>query len=125
MISIQTLNVGIGIRAARVKVLFELPPEYGPAAHALAYLEWYTPFTAIDSLLNMYQVSRSTRNHKPNVSVVSVERILGHCHLIGKCGQNIDRSWTCDNVLDKASVFYVNPYFTIGSFASSGLYNNF
>ncbi|KAJ3519654.1 hypothetical protein NM688_g9270 [Phlebia brevispora] len=114
-----------GLRAARVKVIFELPLEFGRLPHPLAYIEWYTPFTRIDALTGMYQIARSTRARQPNAMIVSVDRIAGPCHLIAKCGQEIDASWTSANVLDRATTFFVNPYITIASFASGGFYNDF
>lgn len=107
-----------------MKVIFELPPEFGRLEHPLAYIEWYTPFTRIDPLTKMYQVSRSTRNHRANATVITVDRILGPCLLIGKSGQKIDRTWTSENVLDVAPVFYVNAYTTIETFARSDLYRS-
>lgn len=112
-----------GIRVARVKVIFELPPEFGRMEHPLAYVEWYTPFTRRDPLIGMYQISRSTRNCKANASVISVNRILGPCLLIGKNGRHIDRTWTSENVLDVAPAFFVNAYTTIETFTRSELYS--
>ncbi|KAJ3551364.1 hypothetical protein NM688_g4745 [Phlebia brevispora] len=99
-----------GIRAARVKVIFDLPSEYGMRPHPLAYIELYTPFSRIDTTSHMYQVTKSTRNRRPNATIIGVERILGLCHLVAKCGQEIDRAWTYTNVLDRASTFLHQDY---------------
>ncbi|KAJ3557813.1 hypothetical protein NM688_g1264 [Phlebia brevispora] len=114
-----------GLRAAHVKVIFELPLEFGRLSHPLAYIEWYTPFTRTDSLTGMYQVTHSTRARQPNAMIVSVDCIVGPCHLIVKCGQEIDLAWTSANILDRATSFFVNPYITIANFASGAFYNNF
>ena len=90
--------------------------------HPLAYIEWYTPFTRVDAATNMYVVSRSTRHRRPNAAIISVDRLLGPCHLIGKCGQAISREWTSETVLDLADDFFVNPYFTVDTFALGNLY---
>ncbi|KAI0083765.1 hypothetical protein BDY19DRAFT_899724 [Irpex rosettiformis] len=111
-----------GLRIARLRVIFELPPELGRMAHPLAYIEWYTPFQRFDPVTNLYQVSRSSHNRRPNAAIVSVDHILGTCHLAAKCGAEIDRDLTSENVLDRASVFTVNPYLNFHTFTSSGLY---
>lgn len=118
-------TMSTGTRVGRVKVIFELPAEYGKREHTLAYVEWYTPLSRKDPGTKMYQVSRSTRNRKPNASIVGVERILGPCHLVAKCGQQIDSTWNSANVLDRAQVFFVNHYFILDHFVSGGLYNTF
>ena len=105
-----------------MKVIFELPAEFGRIAHPLVYLEWYTPFRRTDPIIGLYQVSPSTRNHVPNAAVVSADRILGYCHLSSKCSAEIDASWTSENVLDMARTFYVNPYLSLDSFFVSGLF---
>ena len=71
----------------------------------------------------MLIVSRSTRNRCPNAAIIGVEQILSPCLLIGKCGREIPRDWAVDTVLDLAEDFFVNPYFTLESFARSELYN--
>ncbi|PSR80800.1 hypothetical protein PHLCEN_2v6602 [Hermanssonia centrifuga] len=112
-----------GLRVGRVRVIFELPAEYDCLSHPLAYVEWFTPFGRVENNTRMLQVSRSTRNRKQNADVVTVDRILGACHLVGKTGLEIDRSWGSENVLETATVFFVNPYLTIDCFSGSGLYH--
>lgn len=114
----------VGLRVARLKVLFELPSLYGDYPHPLAYIEWYTPFGPQDPVTSMYTVKRSTRNRRPNAAIVSIDRIVGPCHLVSKCGQTIDRTLGVSSTLDRAEMFYVNPYFTIDIFMSSSLYKN-
>ncbi|KAI0070500.1 hypothetical protein K474DRAFT_1608585 [Panus rudis PR-1116 ss-1] len=114
-----------GVRAARVRVLFNLPPHFlsaGCRQKTVAYVEWYTPFTRVDELTQMYYVLRSTRNKQPNASIIDLEDILGPCHLVPRCHAKINRSWTSDCILDVADFFWVNPYLSIDSFSSSGLY---
>ncbi|KAI0077317.1 hypothetical protein K474DRAFT_1596309 [Panus rudis PR-1116 ss-1] len=118
----------LGLRAARVRVIFKTPPQFvllGSRSEALAYVEWYTPFTRIDNAIHMYYVARSTRNNIPNVSIVRVQDIVAPCHLVPRCNQKIDPSWSSENVLERASHFYVNAYVSIDSFSSSGLYTKY
>ncbi|KAI0082439.1 hypothetical protein K474DRAFT_1585490 [Panus rudis PR-1116 ss-1] len=115
----------VGVRAARVHVIFNLPPQFLPlgcAQKTLAYIEWYTPFTRLDEETGMYYVSRSTRNKQPNAMIVDIEDILGPCHLIPRCNATIDRTWSSDQILDVATHFFVNPYISVDVFTSSGLY---
>jgi len=113
-----TLN---GLRLARVRVIFELPPQFGLWPHPLAYIEWYTSFQRVDPTTGMYVVSRSTRNHRPNAAVVSVDRIHRYCHLIGKSGSEIPQEWTSNSVLDLADTFFVNKYFSLDFFSVYGM----
>ena len=89
-----TQQLWVGTRIARVKVIFKLPPQFGPYAHPLAYVEWYTPLGRIEPVTRMHQIRRSTVNHLPNAEVISVTQIVRGCHLVAKTGKKIDRSWT-------------------------------
>ncbi|KAJ6585760.1 hypothetical protein B0H19DRAFT_926144 [Mycena capillaripes] len=105
-----------GLRPAQIRVIFNLPPQFGTFAHPLVYIEWFTPLNRPDPVSGMYTTHRSTRFHRRNADVVSVEQLVRGCHLMGKCGLKIDRTWTSNNVLDTASVFYVNPYIHVDTF---------
>ncbi|KAI0081369.1 hypothetical protein K474DRAFT_1759598 [Panus rudis PR-1116 ss-1] len=118
----------LGLRAARVRVIFKTPAQFvllGTRQEALAYVEWYTPFTRVDNTVHMHYVARSTRNNLPNASIVRVQDIVAPCHLIPRCNQKIDPSWSSENVLERASYFYVNPYISIDCFSTSGLYTRY
>ncbi|KDQ53785.1 hypothetical protein JAAARDRAFT_90222, partial [Jaapia argillacea MUCL 33604] len=58
--------------------------------HPLAYIEWFTPFNKPDVGTGMMVLSRSTHNHRQNAAVISMERIIQSCHLMGKLGWKID-----------------------------------
>ncbi|KAJ7769423.1 hypothetical protein B0H16DRAFT_1411344 [Mycena metata] len=105
-----------GLRPAQIRAIFKLPPQFGTFPHPLAYIEWFTPLNGPDTVSGMYTTRRSTRNHRRNAAVVSVEHLVRGCHLMGKCGLKIDAKWTSDNVLDTAPVFYVNPYILVDTF---------
>ncbi|KAJ7131790.1 hypothetical protein C8R43DRAFT_895475 [Mycena crocata] len=106
----------IGLRPAQIRVIFNLPPQFGTYPHPLAYIEWFTPLNRPDSVTGMYTTHRSTRLHRRNAAVVSVEHIVRSCHLMAKCGSVIDRTWTSFNVLDTADTFHVNPYVLVDTF---------
>ncbi|KAJ6533437.1 Zn-finger domain-containing protein [Mycena vulgaris] len=105
-----------GLRPAQVRVIFKLPPQFGTYPHPLAYIEWFTPLNKPDPISGMYTTRRSTRLHRRNAAVVSVEHIVRSCHLMAKCALTIDRKWTSSNVLDNAPMFYVNPYILVDTF---------
>ena len=92
----ETVTIGslfyIGLRLARVRIIFELPPQYGILPHPLLYVEWYTPFQRVDSVSKLYQVSRSTRDLRANAAIVSADRVVGVCHLVGRCGKEISKA---------------------------------
>ncbi|KAG6826722.1 hypothetical protein H0H92_014714 [Tricholoma furcatifolium] len=110
-----------GLRVAQVCVIFDLPTQFGPLYCPLTYIEWFTPLSRPDQVTGMYLVHRSTRAHRPNAEIVSIDRIVRACHLIPKCGREIDRKWTKDNVLEKAAAFWINPYISVEMFVVSKL----
>ncbi|KAL6300198.1 hypothetical protein BKA93DRAFT_740929 [Sparassis latifolia] len=105
-----------GLRVGQVRAIFRLPRQFGAYVraaylHPLAYVEWFTEFRLQpDSIVNMYQISRSTRNRARNAEIVHVDDLMRPCHLVLKCGTSIDNTWTTDNVYKKASTFYLNPF---------------
>ncbi|KAJ7063849.1 hypothetical protein C8F01DRAFT_1274678 [Mycena amicta] len=110
-----------GLRIGQVRCIFLLPAHYGAYQHPLAYIEWFTRFTRVDPVTGMYIVQRSSKNLRRNAAVVSTERLVRACHLSGKSGKQIDRSWTSTNVLDKAKDFYFNPYIDVDTFTRDKL----
>ena len=98
-----------------MRVIFDLPPQFGSFPHPLAYIEWFTPLRnkRPDPKVGLYQISPSTHQHRPNAAVVSVDKIRRACHLIPKSGVEIDRTLTKDNALDIAKQFWVNSYIAI------------
>ncbi|TFY52652.1 hypothetical protein EVJ58_g9893 [Rhodofomes roseus] len=95
----------LGTRIARVRVIFDLPAQFGSHPHPLAYVEWYTPLRRKDPGTGLYLVSRSTRNGKPNASIVSIDQIRRAAHLVPKSGREISRELTKDSSLDVATEF--------------------
>lgn len=82
----------------------------------LAYVEWFTPLGNPDPITGMYLIKRSTRAHRRNAEIISADRIVRSCHLLGKASRKIDRGWTTDNVLEKATSFWVNTYHHVDTF---------
>lgn len=111
-----------GLRVAQIRIIFNLPPQFGRHTKPLAYIEWFTPLGTPDPVTGMYTVRRSTRARRPNAEIISVDRIVRSCHLMGKCGRQIDTTWTTENVLDKAASFWFNPYIHTDMFLISNFY---
>ncbi|KAI5827823.1 hypothetical protein K523DRAFT_278136 [Schizophyllum commune Tattone D] len=99
-----------GLRPARVRLIFDLPPEVGKYPHPLAFVDWYTPLNTRNEDLGMFKIKRATRHGAPVSSVIPVTRIIRSCHLSPVFGRHVDPTWTVSNVLDEALHFYVNPY---------------
>lgn len=78
--------------------------------HPLAYVEWLTPFGAVDIASGLHTVTRSTRMHQPYAEIIEVDRILRSCHLVPMFGRVIEPSWTAENVVELCRSFYVNHY---------------
>jgi hypothetical protein len=106
------------LRVAQVKVIFNLPQQFGAHAHPLAYVEWFTRIGTPETASGMSVIPRSTQNLRPNAEVVSLEQLTRGCHLIGKAGATLDPTWNADNILDKADSFYLNSYIHLDTFAT-------
>ena len=107
----------LGLRIAQVRLIFNLPAQFGSYPHPLAYIEWFTPLGMIDPNTGLHSVTRSTRQGQRNSEIVSVDRIIRGCHLMARCGQAILSSWTTDNILEQDSIHYlVNPYINVDTF---------
>ena len=102
-----------GTRIGRIRVLFDLPVQFGVLPHPLAYVEWYTPLGWKEALTGLDLVSRSTRAGRPNASIISIDKIRRAAHLVPKYGREISRELTKDNALDVASDFRVNTYISV------------
>ncbi|KAI0074317.1 hypothetical protein K474DRAFT_1716562 [Panus rudis PR-1116 ss-1] len=115
-----------GLRVARVRVIFELPVRYSssPAVTMLAYVEWFTPFGRVEPLTGMHVVTRSMRAKQPNGCILPLTDIVAPCHLVAKCGKQIDRTISSVNVLDRGQSFYVNPYISIHEFSMFRLHSS-
>ena len=65
----------------------------------------------------MHIVKRSTRRHKRKSEIISINDLISGCHLMAKCGNQVEHSLSTDDVLEKATHFYVNPYIHVDTFS--------
>ena len=106
------------MRIVQVHVIFKLPDHLRRYPHPLAYVEWFTSLHRRDPISGQFIVTRSMRNRRPNVSVISVDRFVRPCHLQGQCGKQISSDWSSDNVLETASTFLINSYINLDTFVA-------
>ncbi|KAI0765845.1 hypothetical protein BD413DRAFT_637000 [Trametes elegans] len=109
------------MRVVQVRVVFTLPepvldimfpavPAHQRPPPHLAYVEWFSPFTAPDPSSGMYRVSRTVKDGDRVVSIIPVSLIERSVHLIPKWPRQVPPHWSSENVLEHCSTFYVNPF---------------
>ncbi|THU83771.1 hypothetical protein K435DRAFT_688905 [Dendrothele bispora CBS 962.96] len=108
------------LRVGRVRVIFSLPESkldalFGSQARPpkhLAYVEWYTKFSAYpEASSGLYRVKPEVNTDgSPVASIVPLEMIKRSVHLLPKWGGSAPAGWTFENVLDECSTFYVNIF---------------
>ncbi|KAJ7757870.1 hypothetical protein B0H14DRAFT_2404515 [Mycena olivaceomarginata] len=126
----QRLTEITGTRVGRVKVLFCLPeklddgsppPSNWPKG-CLAYVEWFSSFKPRhEENHEMYSISTVPRwaNGFSNASIIPLTDIRQTCQLFPKFGRDdVDATWTTDNVLDTCTTFYVNNWASLYSYQS-------
>ncbi|PPQ76233.1 hypothetical protein CVT24_009444 [Panaeolus cyanescens] len=102
-----------GLKAAQVRVIFKLPPEFG-VKQPLAFVHWYRPFRdpPETSSTGFYTLALSSRSGVQHSEVIPLANIVRTCHLIPVFGRSsaLDLQWTPEHVLEEAGMFYLNPY---------------
>jgi hypothetical protein len=98
-----------GLRAARLRVIFQLPRQFGYHPEPLAYVEWYTPFQRQDASTKMWILKPATNNGHALGEVIPLRRLERVCHLVPKpLSRTTVSSWTSSNVLDRTNEFWFN-----------------
>ncbi|KAL0572117.1 hypothetical protein V5O48_009844 [Marasmius crinis-equi] len=110
-----------GYRVGQVRLLFTLRKSHLDALFEgdeqdyiprhLAYVEWFTPFrSSPEPVHGLYKISRAITDGNRDSSIVPVADFRRSVHLYPKFGPIVPEEWTSSNVLDEASVFYINSY---------------
>jgi hypothetical protein len=96
----------------QIRVAFSLPAKDAAEAPSewLAYIEWFSMFTSPESDHGMHKIKRSMEGGGRVASTIPVSSIQRSVHLFPKFGQEVLEDWTLDNVLEKCSAFYLNPF---------------
>ena len=95
----------------QIRVVFSLPDREARApSERLAYVEWFSKFTSPESDHGMHKLKRGVEGGERVASIVPVSSIRRSAHLFPKFGRAIPEDWTSDNVLEKCSTFYLNPF---------------
>jgi len=81
------------------------------------YIEWFTPLGWPEAHTGMQLISHLTCHSQRNAIIIPINLLACGCHLMVKCGAQIDRTWTLHNVLECAKHFYLNSYIDIATFA--------
>jgi hypothetical protein len=86
-----------------------------PPTH-LAYVEWFSKFTRPEVNSGLYRVTRATEpateqgEARRLASVIPVQDLQRSVHLLPNFGAVVPRDWDSFDVLEKCSVFRVNPF---------------
>ena len=67
LLTVSLASLGLRAQVAQVRVIFNLPAEFGQYGHPLAYVHWYTPLrsTPIDLDTNMFTISKVLSQSSP------------------------------------------------------------
>ncbi|EMD30775.1 hypothetical protein CERSUDRAFT_60838 [Gelatoporia subvermispora B] len=101
---IGQIRVIFSVRSKQALRMFKNPPQY------LAYIEWFTTFRRSNCGHGLFRVSPVINQGMRWASIVSLDHIYRSTHLIPKFGPTVPPGWSSANVLDKAHIFYVNPF---------------
>jgi hypothetical protein len=105
---------------AQVRIIFDLPQKFlqqhSDSRTHLAYIEWFWPFRQPDLTTEMFIVTRASHDGQPVAGIISLDRIIGTCHLIPRFGTGVNNSWTHRNVMVKCKRFYLNPWINMRTF---------
>ena len=100
-----------GYRVGQVQVIFKLPGNVdGISPESLAYIEWFSKFTTPERDHQMFKLSRSLEDGERIASIVPISTVRCSAHLFPKFGAAVPEGWSSDNVLEKCTTFYLNPF---------------
>ncbi|KAI9461560.1 hypothetical protein BJY52DRAFT_1203368 [Lactarius psammicola] len=106
-----------GYHVGRIRAIFSIPQKYhvrlfNPMVSVplhLAYVQWYSPLTDLDTNYGMFKIRPQTDLEGNWIcSIVPVGNIRRSVHLLPKFGPVVPAEWTSSNVLDCCDTFFVN-----------------
>ena len=104
-------SISKGYRVGQVRIIFTLPDNVdGVPAEPLAYVEQFSKFATPNNDHRMFKLNRSLEGGERVVSVIPVSTIRRSVHLFPKFGPVVPEGWSSDNVLERCSIFYLNPF---------------
>ncbi|KAF7303341.1 hypothetical protein MIND_00561800 [Mycena indigotica] len=103
-----------GLQAAQVKLIFRLPPSISKYEHPLVYVHWFTqfrnPLNDFDTASGLSRISHSTTVGQRRASIISLADVVQTCHLFPRFSNATNPDWNSSDILNQATVFYLNPY---------------
>lgn len=116
----SSLTECTGLRVGQVRLIFSIPENAKDAVFEdkaddvpqhLAYIEWFSRRPAQRSKWSgLYAIKRSVEEDDRLVSILPADRIVRSVSLYPNFGPDLNISWTRDNVLEKCSNFFMNPF---------------
>jgi hypothetical protein len=106
------------LQPARVRVIFELPASLRLSHQLptkLAYVEWFTPLSAIHPLHGFRTTApswHSVERRERRASIIPIEDIVRAAHLQPFFGTTMDSAFRSESVMDTCNKFLFNPYVT-------------
>ena len=93
-------------------MVFSLPEDEAQVpSERLTYVKWFSKFTHPESDHGMHKLTHSmVQGGDRLASIIPISSIWHSVHLFPKFGQTVPKDWTSDNVLEKCSTFYLNPF---------------
>jgi hypothetical protein len=70
------VNIFVSLRVGQIRVIFNLPPQFGLYPHPLAYVEWFTSLGTKDKGSDLQSISHSTRTLCRNAEIISVTDVV-------------------------------------------------
>jgi hypothetical protein len=114
------------LQPARVHVIFELPASLQSSNYAprkLAYVEWFTPISAVNPLHRFCTTApswRSVEQRQRRASIIPLDDIVRAIHLQPFFGTNLDSALRSDTVLDTCNKFLLNFWVTPRTWSQLG-----
>jgi hypothetical protein len=114
----------LGTRIGRVRVIFTIPDmldtSLGPRQRPdtwhngpLAFVEWYspTPSSTQENHGLMYRIKKiKTSQGRSPGAIIPLNNIRQVCMLSPAFEREIPKTWRSDNILDLASIFFINNW---------------